>query len=41
VNAGPDDHVPVDMSNRIVAVEFELASAPKPPTMYRKLPTVV
>jgi len=29
------------MSSRIVAVEFEFASAPKPPTMYRKLPTVV
>jgi hypothetical protein len=35
VNAGPEDQVPVDMSSRMVAVEFELASAPKPPTMYR------
>jgi len=41
VNAGPLDQVPVDMSSRIVAVEFELASAPNPPTMYRKFPTVV
>jgi hypothetical protein len=40
VKAGPEDKEPVDMSSRIVAVEFEFASGPKPPTMYRKLPTV-
>jgi hypothetical protein len=35
VKAGPEDQVPVVMSSRMVAVEFEFASAPKPPTMYR------
>jgi hypothetical protein len=35
LKAGPLDQVPVDMSSLLVAVEFEFASGPKPPTMYR------
>ena len=40
VNAGPLDQVPVVMSRRMVAVELTPTVGVKPPTTYRKLPTV-
>ena len=41
VNVGPVDHVPVDMSSRIVVLRFVPGlAAPQPPTMYRYWPTV-